>query len=91
MRRHRLRDLVAVAALGDDLETVLGTEDADDATAHDRLVVDDDDADHDRHDSLLGAARIGSRASTRQPSIVVPASRLPPSARARSLIPISPK
>ena len=51
----RLGDLVAVAALGDDLEAVVGSEDAGDAAAHDRLVVDDDDADHDR--SELAARR----------------------------------
>ena len=52
-------DLVAVAALGDDLEAVVGAEDAGDAGAHDGLVVDDDDADHDATSSSRGAAAIG--------------------------------
>jgi hypothetical protein len=44
--RHGGDDLVTVAALGDDLEAVLGGEDAGEAGAHDALIVDDDDADH---------------------------------------------
>ena len=56
-------NLVAVAALGDDVEPVVGTEDAGDAGAHDGLVVDDDRADHG-----------GNCSSTRQPSAVGPAS-----------------
>ena len=67
-------DLVAVGALGDDLEAVGGREDAGDARAHDRLVVDHQHADHvARHltaSSLLGAGGIGRRASTRHPSTV---------------------
>ena len=39
-------DLVAVAALGDDLEAVGGPEDAGDPGPHHRLVVDDQDPDH---------------------------------------------
>ena len=60
--------LVAVVALGHDLEAVVGPEDAGDAGPHDRLVVDDEDPDHVRHGVVAGAAATGRRASTRQPS-----------------------
>ena len=73
----------AVAALGDDLEPVLRRQDPRDARAHDRLVVDETDADH-------AGASTGSRHVTRQPPGVGPASRSPPSAAARSRMPTSP-
>ena len=60
-----IEDLVAVAALGDHLEAVVGSEDAGNTCSHDRLVVDDDRADH---------GDTSRRTSTRHPSSVGPAS-----------------
>src|SRR5262245_10859285 len=88
--RHGRYDLVAVIALGDDLETVVRSQDSGGPGAHDWLIVDDNYPNHGR-DCSWPAAASGSRASTRHPSAVGPASRSPPSARARSRMPISPK
>ena len=56
--------LVAVVALGDDLEAVVGAEDAGHAGPHDRLVVDDEDADHAAHGGRRGrVGRAGGAAS----------------------------
>ena len=84
-------DLVAVAALGDDLEAVVGSEDAGDAGAHDGLVVDDDDADHDR-DQLVARRGEDRQAGLDAPAVGRrPGLELPPSARARSAMPTRPK
>ena len=71
------------------LDAVGGAEDAGRAGAHDRLVVDDDDPDQGTNPSRPAGVS-GSRASTRQPSQVGPASNSPPTALARSRIPTNP-
>ena len=91
MLGRRGGDLVAVVALGDDLEPVVGAEDAGDAGAHDRLVVDDEHADHGAGTRARSMRGTGRSASTRQPSPTGPAWSSPPSARARSRMPTRPK
>ena len=73
------------AQLGDDLEAVGRREDSREAGADDRLVVDEGGSDH-----RLPRSSSGSSQRTRQPSRVGPAVSSPPSAVARSCIPISP-
>jgi hypothetical protein len=88
-----LDGLLAVGALGDHVEPVVGGEDPGQAGADDGLVVDEGDADHGVRASSTGIASVassGSRQLTCQPSGVGPAAKSPPSAVARSLIPTRP-
>ena len=78
----RLERCHAVRALTDHLEAVLGGQDPGQAGPDDRLVVDQQDADH--------ADGTGSRATTRHPCGVGPACSSPPTVAARSPIPVSP-
>ena len=84
MRADGGEHLVAVVALGDDLEAVVGSEDAGDAGAHDGLVVDDERRGSRRDDVDVGRGERagGRRRASRRPS-GRPRAR-PPSARARS-------
>src|SRR5262249_4842751 len=83
---RQLDRLAAVAGLADDLDVVLGAEDHAEAVAHERLVVAEENADDHR-----SVAANGSRAATRKPpSGTGSVSTLPPSAAARSRMPISP-
>ena len=83
-RGQLLHRLPAVDTLRDDLETVLGREDSRKAGSDDGLVVDESGADHRPTRSR------GRRQVTSHPSGVGPAANSPPSAVARSCIPISP-
>jgi hypothetical protein len=86
MEGGQLRDrLPAVGILSDDLEAVGRREDSRQPGADDGLVVDDRGSDH-----RLPLSSAGSTQRTRQPSGVGPAANSPPSAVARSCIPISP-
>jgi hypothetical protein len=84
-RRQLLHRLATVGTLGDDLKAVRRRQDSGEARPDDRLVVDDGDSDH-----RLLPFSTGSSHRTRQPSPVGPAANSPPSAVARSCIPISP-
>ena len=84
-RRELLHRLAAVGTLGHDLEAVRRGENSRQPGSDDGLVVDDGGSNH-----RLPSSSTGSSQRTRQPSRVGPASRLPPSAVARSCIPISP-
>ena len=79
---HRLP---AVGALRYDLEAVRRRENSRQPGSDDGLIVDDCDSDH-----RLCSSSSGSRHRTSQPSRVGPAANSPPSAVARSSIPISP-
>src|SRR5262249_8925836 len=81
-KRHRL---VAVGGLGDHLDVVFRFEQGPDAAADQRLVVGEEDPDHD-------GARTGSSARPwKPPSARGPACSRPPSADTRSRIPIRPR
>src|SRR5215217_1664867 len=91
--RQALYGLPAVDALGDDLESIARGEDPRQTGPDDRLVVDERHADHRVAASpapIETFASSGSRQLTRQPSAVGPAVSSPPSAVARSRIPVKP-
>jgi hypothetical protein len=83
--RQLLHRLAAVSALRYDFEAVRGGENSRQPGSDEGLVVDDRDSDH-----RLPSSSTGNSQRTRQPSGVGPASNAPPSAVARSCIPISP-
>ena len=68
-----LERLVSVGGLADDLDVVLAFEDHPDAAADERLVVDDEDADHDAAPSCGSCA-----ATTKPPFGLRPAVSVPP-------------
>jgi len=74
LERARLREcLVAVFGLAHDLDVVFAFEDHADAAANERLVVDDEDADHDVPPSC------GSCAVTKKPPVGLrPVASVPP-------------
>ena len=81
----------AIRVLGHDVEPVLGGEDAGDARADDRLVVDEGDADHDAASTFrVAPSRSGTAARTSHPDAVGPTSIVPPTAAIRSLMPTMP-
>jgi hypothetical protein len=83
--RQFLDRLPAVGTLGDDLEPVRGREDPRETRADDGLVVDESDPDH-----RLLPSPTGSWQLNRHPLGVGPAANSPPSAVARSCMPIRP-
>ena len=83
--REFLQRLPAIGALGHDLEPVRWRENSRQPRTNERLVVDDRDSDQRRHSPFTGSSQ-----RTRQPLGVAPAANSPPSAVARSCIPISP-
>ena len=88
-----LDGFVAIDALGDNLEPVRRGEDPGQPGPDDRLVVDERDTDHGVRASparIASFAPSGSVQLTRQPRRVGPAVSSPPSAVARSRMPISP-
>ncbi len=85
-RDHRRLDLVAVGALADDVEVVLGRQDAKETGADEGLVVDEQDPDQ----GATSAGDPASTASTSHPSPTGPARHEPPSASARSRMPNKP-
>jgi hypothetical protein len=88
-----LDGFMAADALGHDVEPVRRGEDSRQAGTDDRLVVDERHPDHRVTPSATGTASLASSGSvqvTSQPSGVGPAVSSPPSADARSRIPISP-
>src|SRR5512132_974848 len=83
--RKVLHGLAAIGTFGDDIEAVFGREDSGQAGSDDSLVVNKSGPNH-----RLPRSSTGSSQLTRQPSRVGPAANSPPSAVARSCIPISP-
>ena len=79
--RQRLERLAAVGRLADDAHVGLGVDHELQPGAHERLVVDEEDADH---------AGIAARTS-KPPSGRGPASSVPPRGSTRSRIPVSPR
>src|SRR5690606_3365017 len=73
--------------LGDDLDVGLGVEDQAQPGADDALVIGDQDADG----HVVAACRGRVAVTAQPPSGRGPASKVPPSSRARSAMPMSPK
>jgi hypothetical protein len=92
---HEPQRLLPVGGGTDHLDVVVPAEQQDQALAHARLVIGDDDAQRSggrgtRHDAMLSGLWRGSSAVTTHWPSRRPASRFPSSSRSRSRMPVSP-